>query len=129
MATLTREERKEKQKEFTDSIRSKICDLASVYHNGDDCCFFREPQSGSYNVCFFVQFFRQSGKAHEETATSDEGPKEGPKEKPDGDRWVVRVPFEIRLAIEPWEKVETEITTMRCVFRYIPRSCVQYMRR
>ncbi len=67
--------------------------LASSYHHGDDCEFFREFNRGSFNVCFFVQFFTQPKLDRQ------------PGAKPDGDCWVVRVPLGPRLAMEPWETV------------------------
>ena len=96
------------REEFIDSIKDQICALASTYHNSDDCEFFRDFNRGSYNVCFFVQFFQHSKLDRESGA------------KPDGDRWVVRVPLEPCLAMEPWEKVETEVATMQWVLHIFP---------
>ncbi|KAK3329332.1 hypothetical protein B0H66DRAFT_19522 [Apodospora peruviana] len=89
--------------EFVNSIKDRICALSSSYHGGDDCEFFREHAMGSFNICFFVQFFQCPKSSRDSDAV------------PDGDRWVVRVPLGPRLAMEPWEKVESEVTTMRLV--------------
>ena len=97
--------RKERE-EFIDSIKDHICALASLYHNGDRCKFFKDFQRGSYNVCFFVQFFRIKAQ---ETLTGHDGSNNAP----DGDRWVVRVPLASYLAMEPWEKVESEVAVMQ----------------
>ncbi|KLU90807.1 hypothetical protein MAPG_10658 [Magnaporthiopsis poae ATCC 64411] len=94
--------RKERER-YIESIKDRICFLASAHHGGDDCEFFQDLKKGSYNVCFFVRFFRRPRPARE------------PDAAPDGDRWVVRVPLAPCLAIEPWEKVATEIATMQFV--------------
>ncbi|KAL8312977.1 hypothetical protein RB593_007282 [Gaeumannomyces tritici] len=94
--------RKERE-QYIESIKDRICSLASAHHGGDDCEFFQDFKRGSYNVCFFVRFFRRPRPARELDAA------------PNGDRWVVRVPLAPCLAIEPWEKVATEVATMQFV--------------
>lgn len=75
--------------EFIASInQEQVCNLASLYRNGDNCHPFADPTRGSYNVCYFVQF-------------------------EDGERWVVRVPLEPCLAFGGKYKLESEIATMQ----------------
>jgi hypothetical protein len=81
---------------FIDAIKpGDICSLASSYHDNDACDFFKEPERGSYNICFFVQF-RIDGKISEK-----------------GDRWVVRVPLSPCLASGAQAKMEREFATMQ----------------
>ncbi|KAJ9130438.1 Aminoglycoside 3'-phosphotransferase/choline kinase domain protein [Pleurostoma richardsiae] len=76
--------------------RDAIRDLASSYHNGDECTIFR-MRHGSFNVCFFVEF---------------DPPPHGRRR----DKWVVRIPFPGRV---PWvdEKIDSEVATMKYVRR------------
>ncbi|EJT79491.1 hypothetical protein GGTG_04575 [Gaeumannomyces tritici R3-111a-1] len=69
--------RKERE-QYIESIKDRICSLASAHHGGDDCEFLQDFKRGSYNVCFFVRFFRRPRPARELDAA------------PNGDRWVVR---------------------------------------
>ncbi len=69
-----------------------ICSLAALYYNGDACEFFKPPIRGSYNICYFVQFYSIDG---------------------DGDRWVVRVPLAPCLAFGSRSKLESEVATMQ----------------
>jgi hypothetical protein len=71
-----------------------VCRLASCYHNGELCSFFREPARGSYNICYFVHFPSHS---------SDE----------DTEKWVVRVPLAPCLAYGGSSKLESEIATIQ----------------
>lgn len=74
---------------FAASIdETKVRSLVSLYHNGDECRFFRKPAHGSYNLCYFVEF-------------------------DDGQQWVVRVPLEPCLAFGGKSKLESEIATMQ----------------
>ncbi|XWX02082.1 hypothetical protein V2A60_010114 [Cordyceps javanica] len=74
---------------FVGSLRhTKVADLASRYNNGKECRVFHRLY-GSFNVCFFVEF--------EECGTL----------------WAVRIPIEPRLH-KPWEKLQSEATTLKC---------------
>ncbi|KAI7772413.1 hypothetical protein LZL87_007774 [Fusarium oxysporum] len=66
---------------------SAICALASKYNN-DRSCRVVNKASGSFNVCFFVEF------------SADE-----PK-------WVVRIPIEPAVN-NPWDKLLSEVTTIQ----------------
>ncbi len=71
-----------------------ICRLASAYHDGDHCSFFKPPSRGSYNICYFVRFpSKSSGE--------------------DVDQWVVRVPLAPCLARGSRSKLESEIAVMQ----------------
>ena len=70
-----------------------VCSLAALYHNNDVCKFFKPPIRGSYNICYFVQFYSPIDGA--------------------GDRWVVRVPLAPCLAFGSRSKLETEVATMQ----------------
>ncbi|ROT34542.1 kinase-like protein [Sodiomyces alkalinus F11] len=71
-----------------------ICALASRHNNGKSCQVVNKA-SGSFNVCFFVDF----------DDDSDEGTK-----------WVVRVPIEPAFD-DPWDKLLSEVTTMQYLER------------
>ncbi|KAF5017837.1 hypothetical protein F66182_10208 [Fusarium sp. NRRL 66182] len=71
-----------------------ICSLASQYNDGKPCHVLKKD-SGSFNVCFFVEF--------------DQG---GPK-------WVVRVPIEPALD-NPWDKLLSEVATIQYLERNTP---------
>ncbi|KAH7304965.1 kinase-like domain-containing protein [Stachybotrys elegans] len=75
--------------ELLQSINDEdILNLASSYHNGDPCEFFRSSARGSSNVCFFVSFNS-------------------------GDRWVVRVPMQPCLSFDAKVKIDREVATMK----------------
>lgn len=79
---------------FSASIRDEaVCSLAASYHNGDACEFFKAPIRGSYNICYFVQFYSLIDGA--------------------GDKWVVRVPLAPCLAFGSRSKLESEVATMQ----------------
>ncbi|KAK4142984.1 kinase-like domain-containing protein [Dichotomopilus funicola] len=74
---------------IVESIKEEdIRRLASSYHGNDSCVLFKPLIRGSFNVCYFVEFAN-------------------------GDRWVVRVPLRPILAIDPADKLETEVAVMR----------------
>ncbi|KPM34283.1 hypothetical protein AK830_g12291 [Neonectria ditissima] len=73
---------------------SDVCRLASSYHDGDSCTFFKPPTRGSYNICYFVQFCSAGT---------------------DVERWVVRVPLAPCLALGGRNKLESEIASMKLV--------------
>ncbi|KAH6722167.1 kinase-like domain-containing protein [Leptodontidium sp. MPI-SDFR-AT-0119] len=81
---------------FSASIRDEaVCSLAASYHNGDACEFFKAPIRGSYNICYFVQFYSLIDGA--------------------GDKWVVRVPLAPCLAFGSRSKLESEVATMQLI--------------
>lgn len=82
------------REQFIASIRHEdVCSLATLYHNGDACEFFKSPIRGSYNICYFVQFY----------SLTDE----------DGDKWVVRLPLAPCLAFGSRNKLKSEVATMQ----------------
>ncbi len=84
-------ERDGQRRAYIKSIRKEdVFKLASSYNVGRDCYEFREPEHGSFNVCFFVEF------------------------PSDGKQWVVRFPI-CPVLHEPWRKLQSEIATMECV--------------
>jgi hypothetical protein len=76
-----------------------ILRLASSYHAGSVCSFFRPRTRGSYNICYFVRFISTD-------ATTEE--------------WVVRVPLAPCLAFGADSKLQSEVATME----YGPSSSV-----
>jgi hypothetical protein len=80
--------------DFIASIdRAAVCDLASSFHDKKPCRMFKEPQRGSYNVCFPVIFASN-------------------QESNEGEKWMVRFPLLPRLPF--WEeKLRGEIATMK----------------
>lgn len=79
--------------QFIASIQEDdVLRLVSSYHNADPCNFFRTPNRGSYNICYFVQFLSQDG---------------------DTEKWAVRVPLEPCLAFGGQNKLESEIAAMQ----------------
>ena len=78
---------------FIKSINTdRIVQLASLYHNNDDCIIFKITH-GAFNVCYCIKFTPAIG---------------------DQDRWVVRIPIPCRAH---WveEKLEVEVATMKSV--------------
>jgi hypothetical protein len=71
-----------------------VCHLASSYHNGDFCSFFKPPARGSYNICYFVRFPSSHSSSE------------------DAEKWVVRVPLAPCLAYGSRTKLESEVATM-----------------
>lgn len=123
-----------------------VCRLASSYHNNDPCHFFKPPKTGSYNVCYFVEFRRPSNTGTSSEKTSDEetsnaettdqktgdrragteqtsSPADGRRGGEGGHRWVVRVPINPCLRIPAHEKVQSEVAVMQYVLlpRLFPR--------
>ncbi|KAK3379043.1 kinase-like domain-containing protein [Lasiosphaeria ovina] len=75
-------------KAFIDSIDlNAVCSLASLHNSSKNCRMFRDAASGSYNVCYFVEF-------------------------DDGTQWVVRIPLEPCIS-NVWDKVQSEVATIR----------------
>lgn len=75
-------------KAFIDSIDpNDVCKLASLHNSSKTCRMFRDPASGSYNVCYFVDF-------------------------EDSTKWVVRIPMESGIS-NVWDKVQSEVATVR----------------
>lgn len=73
---------------FIESLDSDaVCALASKY-NDDKCCRVVNKTSGSFNVCFFIEFGTEEPK------------------------WVVRVPIEPAVN-NPWDKLLSEVTTIQ----------------
>ncbi|KEZ43681.1 hypothetical protein SAPIO_CDS4297 [Scedosporium apiospermum] len=76
------------RKAFIESLDpDAVCALASK-HNNSKACQVVKKASGSFNVCFFVEFDL------------------------DGSKWIVRVPIEPALD-DPWDKLLSEVTTMQ----------------
>ncbi|KAL2760493.1 hypothetical protein ACRALDRAFT_2024460 [Sodiomyces alcalophilus JCM 7366] len=89
---LTDDQYNQKRKAFIESLDpDAVCALASQYNNGKPCRVVNQD-SGSFNVCFFVDF-------------DQEGP-----------QWIVRVPIEPALD-NPWEKLLGEVTTIQYLER------------
>ncbi|RSL82363.1 hypothetical protein CEP51_005221 [Fusarium floridanum] len=85
---LTCEQRDTNRQVFIDSInQDAVCALASR-HNDQQPCRILYSDSGSFNVCFFVEFLTSRTK------------------------WVVRIPIE-PVTHDAWTKVRSEVMTMR----------------
>ncbi|KAI9755386.1 MAG: hypothetical protein M4579_004315 [Chaenotheca gracillima] len=86
--------------DFIASIQTdQVCALASSYNSNRPCHIFAEPQTGSYNVCFFVEFDAQDGREEEESAPCQ--------------RWIARFPMPS--VHDPVRKLKSEIATMKYV--------------
>ncbi|KAM5344703.1 hypothetical protein ACJ41O_010565 [Fusarium nematophilum] len=84
----TDDQRNQARRAFVESLDpDAVCALASGYNGGRPCKVVRHD-SGSFNVCFFVEF--------------DE----------DAPGWIVRVPIEPALD-DPWDKLMSEVTTIQ----------------
>ncbi len=84
-------------KAFVDSIDTDVvCALASRFNHGVPCHIV-DRLRGSFNFCFFVEFAKQDGELGEPM------------------KWVVRLPIGHTVA-RPWDKVVSEVTTMRYVY-------------
>lgn len=80
----------QRKQAFLDAIDPEaVCRLTSGLNNGKPCHIFRESTSGSFNVCFFVEFTPET-------------------------KWVVRIPIKPAL-YDPWTKLQSEVATMRYV--------------
>ena len=92
LCPLTVEQTERRRKDFIGSIDpGAVCRLATRHHGSMPCRMFRtEPASGSFNVCYFVEF------------------------PSDGTRWVVRVPI-APVIQDVWAKLQSEVATMRYV--------------
>lgn len=85
----TAQQKEGKVKAFIDSIDPiAVCGLASRHNNSKPCRIFQDAASGSYNVCFFVEFVDENTK------------------------WVVRIPLEPSIH-NVWDKIQSEVATMR----------------
>ncbi|KAG9252587.1 kinase-like domain-containing protein [Emericellopsis atlantica] len=86
-------DRDKQRQTYAESIDIKdVYKVASSHNMDKDCRKFRDPESGSFNVCFFVTF------------------------PSDGRKWVVRFPIGPVLH-DPWQKIQSEIATLRYVKR------------
>lgn len=84
----TKWQRDRQRQTYINSIKTTdVCKLASSHNTGRPCHEFRNPEHGSFNVCFFVRF------------------------PFDDKRWVVRFPIKPAL-YDAWEKLQSEIATM-----------------
>ena len=83
-------------KDFKALIKTDdVCALASLHNGHKPCHIFAEPRSGSYNVCFFVEF----------PASDDE---QTPLQ-----RWTARFPMPT--VHDPIQKLKSEVATIKCV--------------
>lgn len=88
--TVSRLQKQQLVDRFTEAIDPQaVASLASRY-NGGKPCKVTGRSSGSYNLCFFVDF--EDGSA----------------------RWVVRIPIEPQVH-DPWTKLLSEVATIRQV--------------
>ncbi|KAK0621928.1 phosphotransferase enzyme family-domain-containing protein [Bombardia bombarda] len=110
------------RQDFIESINEDdICRLASSYHGGDPCSFFKPPDRGSYNSCYFVEFGGSAGigigRSRGDDVTGSNGSSDGfnNSKKRGGDRWVVRVPLSPYLAMPAYDKLESEVAVMQLI--------------
>ncbi|KAF5988315.1 phosphotransferase enzyme family protein [Fusarium bulbicola] len=99
---LTEDQSIQARREFIESLDlSAICALASKYNSNKSCRVVNKA-SGSFNVCFFVEFVTDEPK------------------------WVVRVPIEPAVN-NPWDKLLSEMTTIQYLEHHtqIPLPCVR----
>ncbi|KAM5347123.1 hypothetical protein ACJ41O_010128 [Fusarium nematophilum] len=98
MPNLVFQDRLQKERgRFIDAIdESAIRQLASSYHNGDECHFFQPYTHGRFIVSYFVRFS-------------------------DGDSWVVRVPISPCLSFDAQQQIEREVATMQLSSRFCSR--------
>ena len=88
---LTPEQLRTEEHNFTAAIsRDAIRALASRYNDNLPCRLRDETSQGSFNVCFYADFFTV------------------------GTTWVVRVPIEPTVS-HAWEKLQSEVYTMQYV--------------
>lgn len=86
--TATDDQRSLARRAFIDSLDpSAVCALASKHNNGKECRVLKKD-SGSFNVCFFIDFYQDEPK------------------------WIVRVPIE-PANDNPWDKLLSEVTTIQ----------------
>lgn len=103
---------------FIASIRENdVLHLASSYHNGDPCYFFKPPVRGSYNICYFIEF-PLNGSDSLESEANGNGNCNGHSGRqniplPANRRWVIRVPLQPCLAHAARTKLESEVATMQ----------------
>ena len=82
------ESRDKQRAEFIEMVKKMdITKLASYHNHGKLCEQFREPESGSFNVCFFVQYI------------------------PDGEKRVLRFPL-VPVLHNPYDNLLSELATM-----------------
>lgn len=80
------------RRDFIDSLDTNaVCALASQHYSGKACRVVKKD-SGSFNVCFFVEFYQ------------------------DGPKWIVRIPIEPALD-NPWDKLLSEVATIQYLER------------
>ncbi|KAH6628108.1 kinase-like domain-containing protein [Chaetomium tenue] len=99
---MTEDQYKRLRKNFIESLDSTaICDLASKHNDEGKACRVVTKTSGSFNVCFFVEF-------------DGEGPK-----------WVVRVPIEPAFE-DAWAKLQSEVATIQYLKQEtrVPVPCI-----
>ncbi|KAK3298762.1 kinase-like domain-containing protein [Chaetomium fimeti] len=102
--TMTDDQYRRLKNDFIESLDpNAVCALASKHNRGRPCRVVAKA-SGSFNVCFFVEF---DGK---------------------GPEWAVRIPIEpaFELLENAWIKVQSEVATMRYLQKEtrIPVPCV-----
>lgn len=86
----TPEQLRAEVKRFTDVIsQDAILALASRYNNNLPCRLRDGTSQGSFNICFYVDFFTV------------------------GTIWVVRVAIEPAVC-QAWDKLQSEVYTMQC---------------
>ncbi|KJZ68717.1 hypothetical protein HIM_11895 [Hirsutella minnesotensis 3608] len=88
---LTEEQIKAKKSTFIDSIdQDAVCLVASKFCGGGTCSIIDEKK-GSFNICFFVRF-----ESNNKT-------------------WVLRIPIVPVVPCCAWDKLLSEVTTMRYI--------------
>lgn len=85
---LTQEQRDSKRQAFIDSIDQDAIRALASKHNDEEPCRILNSASGSFNVCFFIEFLNSHT------------------------RWVVRIPIE-PVIYDAWTKLQSEVVTMR----------------
>lgn len=85
---------------FVESIKPQNVLFLAAFHHPSRMpgSFFKRPQHGSFNICFFIQYPRY-GACSSPADVSD--------------RWVVRIPIEPRLSFEASRKIESEVAVMK----------------
>lgn len=98
----TDDQRNFARRAFIDSLDpTAVCALASQHNNGKACRVVKRD-SGSFNVCFFVDFHQ------------------------DGPKWIVRIPIEPALE-NPRDKLLSEVATIQSVLISLPLSTTTNM--
>lgn len=84
------ESRDKQRDDFIEMIKKRerdIISLASYHNEGKSCKQFQEPEAGSFNICFFIQYI------------------------PDGEKRVLRFPL-LPVLHNPHDMLLSEVTTM-----------------